>query len=182
LKFDYLQDEMGPDQTSQLSKIVKVLNEKPGLEIVLKEMGNGEDAVEKLASFLSRQEYLGLSHLDSLSEPQKQEILQLSIKDSLFVMWLDKKFHEPSPLESVQHKCIRYHGVNNLEQKLIGIRSARNAAIIQIFMESNIDPGRVVVDSTGELKLAAGGSPKYGITYVVDEDGGSDSVVTDDGQ
>jgi hypothetical protein len=164
LQFQYLQKDISENQHHNLKNLVKVLNQKPDLGIEFLQINNKEEEIENLALFKTKKEYFRIT-TDSVTEEQYNLIMKLSNKDSLFVYWVDKKIR-PQAYTSIQEKCVRYIGKDQLNQEVQQLMEQRNTSLLTYFAKKGIPTDRIkITNSKDDKKQAKKTIPRYVINF-----------------
>jgi Domain of Unknown Function (DUF748) len=170
VKFDYLSDSLTRKQQKNLSILAKVLKSKPELKIELIYHPAAQDEVEQLALFEAKKRYLmkidTIEEKDPTSEQVKQ-IESLSMNDSSFINYLNKKLLFEGSNTTVIEKCKRYVGKLRLQNRMNAIIASRRKLITEYLIEKQqLKPTSF---SLTDSKEKSDGVPQFEVKFGVEE-------------
>jgi len=166
--FNYLQTAVDENQQKQLDKLVKMLKDKLDLKLELIQVSSRGDEAEALAIYQTKKKYLGIA--DSTNE-QKQQINAINMNDSLFTKYVDSSLQTNSGFESVQEKCKRLIGKENLKASIGIIMQKRIDAVAAYLTQQQVSKDRVKIYSTDKLNDPnLGNAPKFVINVTAGDD------------
>jgi len=143
VSFDYLSDSLSNRQQRNLNMLGRVLKVKPELRIELLYLPGNSDELEMLAAFEAKKRYiLKIDTLreDEPNEAQLREIAALSINDSAFVDYLNRRLLFEGSLTTIE-KCKRYVGRRRLANRMEAIVTNRKKVITDYLLgEQQLPP------------------------------------------
>lgn len=171
IPFYYLQRSLTEKQLSNLDKVSKVLAGKQDFKVDLMQVSNDAEEAEWLAVFEMKKHYFNLQATDSLSENDHARVDGLSVKDSLFVQFVNQKTNNSNSLLSVQEKCVQFFGRENLVQKVSGYKQRRNNFLQQYLVnEKKLPASQIFITTNDSLGNATKNNiPRFVVNYNVAE-------------
>jgi Domain of Unknown Function (DUF748) len=169
VKFEYLSDSLSKKQQKNLGILAKVIKSKPELKIELIYHPAAQDELEQLAVFEAKKRYL--LKIDTIDEKdptsvQIKEIESLSINDSSFVSYLNKRLLFEGTATVVE-KCKRYVGKLRLTNKMNAIIANRRKLISEYLIEKQqLKP---TAFSITDSKDKSDGIPQFEVKFGVEE-------------
>ncbi|MFM9838157.1 MAG: DUF748 domain-containing protein [Cyclobacteriaceae bacterium] len=170
VKFEYLSDSLTKKQQKSLSILSKVIKSKPELKIELIYRPAAQDELEQLALFEAKKRYLmkidTIEEKDPTSEQVKQ-IESLSMNDSSFVNYLNKRLLFEGSTTTVIEKCKRYVGKIRLASRMNAIIANRRKLISEYLIEKQqLKP---TAFSITDSKDKSDGIPQFEVKFGVEE-------------
>lgn len=170
VKFEYLSDSLTKKQQKSLSILSKVIKSKPELKIELIYHPAAQDELEQLALFEAKKRYLmkidTIEEKDPTSEQVKQ-IESLSMNDSSFVNYLNKRLLFEGSSTTVIEKCKRYVGKIRLHNRMNAIIANRKKLISEYLIEKQqLKP---TAFSLSDSKDKSDGVPQFEVKFGVEE-------------
>ena len=169
IKFEYLSDSLSKKQQRNLSLLAKVIKQKPELKIELLYKAASPDELETLAAFEAKKRYL--LKIDTINEKdptaeQIKEIQSLSINDSLFVSYLNKRLLFAGSA-SVIEKCKRFVGKGRLNNRMQAIITRRKKMIVDYLASQQLKPTSFSISDATEK---SDGIPLFEVKFGVVEE------------
>jgi hypothetical protein len=176
MRFDYLQKQFDSRQMKSLDLIGRALTEKPELKVKLVQVASHNSEKELLALSLAKgifyKREIMQSPKDSLDVKDFKAIADISNKDSLFNLWLNRQLLPedvsgmPSQLKS--RKLIGDQVLNQEVEKLFAIR---NKLVMDYFAnEKQLDSTRILIlNTTDEDSAQFESTPRFTVEFVVEE-------------
>jgi Domain of Unknown Function (DUF748) len=169
IKFEYLSDSLSKKQQKNLSLLANVIKQKPELKVELFYTAASPDELETLAAFEAKKRYL--LKIDTIDEKdptalQIKEIESLSINDSLFVNYLNKRLLFAGSA-SVIEKCKRYVGKGRLNSRMQAIIARRKKLIIDYLTSQQLKP---ISFSIADATEKSDGIPLFEVKFNVVEE------------
>jgi len=165
LTWDTRQSSLYPFQDKFLLKIVDFLANDPGASIAVFPIHYAEKEKEYIGFYEAKKKYFLLTdpaQSKYFSENDSIRVDKMSVKDSLFVRYLDKHLQD-SMLFTVQEKCAAFVGTANIDSKFTRLNNDRERAFLQEF-EKGAVKNRVKIHA-GENTIPYNGFSCYRITY-----------------
>jgi len=176
IQFEYGQQSLTEKQMSQLKKVADMLTDKPDLVMELKQTLDLAKDLEYLTYFEAKKSFYGETRKspfpsDSLSKEDLIAISTMSVTDTAFLSYLNKKLKSTDPLTSTLEKCTRLLGneaLKNLQKKAMDKRNQSlgnyltvklNLPANRFTISTNADPAQVPEDKI----------PRYLISFTVPE-------------
>jgi hypothetical protein len=149
VSFDYMQFGLGQKQLNQLKPIVKMLENKKDVNVTFRQFTEPGVENEQVASLNARRMYWhsrnGGAMTDSLTRDQEMAIESLSIKDSMFVTWVDSIVGPSTTYIPIQEKVIKVCGHDNVNIVKRKLQDSRNRSVMNFFISEGADTSRVKV-------------------------------------
>ena len=172
--FNYLQKGLQENQQEQLKKLVKALKEKTDLKLELIQVSSQSDEAEALAVYQVKKKYLGIA--DS-TQDQQQQINAVNINDSIFTRYVDSTLQTNTGFESVQEKCKRIIGKENLQASIAVIMQQRIDAISNYLIQQQVPKDRFMIHNTDKPNDPnLGNEPKFVVNISVGNDAGTNNT------
>lgn len=170
VSFDYLSDSLTNRQRRNLTMLGRVLKVKPELRINLHYLPGSTDELNLLAAYEAKKRYI--LKIDTLREDepnaaQLKEIEALSINDSAFVNYLNRRLLFEGSLSPIE-KCKRYVGRRRLTNKMEAIVSNRRRLVNDyLSTEQQLSPEAFTF--VDEPDRSSDGLPMFEVTFDVYE-------------
>jgi len=165
LKWNMRQTSLSSDQEKFVKKIADFLVENPEAHITVDPVYYAEKEKEYIAFFEAKKKYFLSSNNQpsvSFGEPDSLKVDRMSIKDSLFVDYLNDKLRD-SLLFTIQEKCWKYIGSNTIDQGYVQLNVERKKKFISYFRERHVE-NRVKIEP-GKSSIPYNGFSFYKIHY-----------------
>ncbi|MEO6904333.1 MAG: DUF748 domain-containing protein [Bacteroidia bacterium] len=157
--------ELMPDNQKFVDNLIDFLKNNPTASIVVEPVEYFEKENEYIAFFEAKKEYFIKKNnikLDSFSEDDSSKVEKISIKDSLFVQYLDNNTKNKL-LFTIQEKCRALIGEKLIESKYRALIKAREEHFISFFKKEGLND-RVKI-KPDIRKIPFNGFSYYKITY-----------------
>jgi hypothetical protein len=165
LKWHMRQSSLRPDQEKFVNKMVDFLINNPEASIAVYPMQYAEKEKEYIEFFEAKKKYF-LSSKDKnarfLNEDDSLKVDKMSVKDSLFVHYLNKQVRD-TMLFTIQDKCYYFIGSDIINAKFKRLNKEREDAFMLDFKNKAVET-RVKI-YTGENNIPYNGFSFYKITY-----------------
>lgn len=164
LKWVMRKSELNPPQEKFIKKMADFLEDNPNAFIVVKSELYTEREKEYILFFETKKQFYLSSNkmsLKNLSDRDSARIEKLSIKDSTFTYYLNRKAGRD--LHTVQEKCKRVIKETTIDQKLKQLTQARKNLFLSYFKEKGVD-GRVKMEAA-KSTVPFNGFSLYRINY-----------------
>ncbi len=163
LKWHMRQSSLLPDQEKFANTIVDFLIKNPDASIAVYPMLYSDKEKEYIQFFEAKKKYFLLSNeKHSLSEEDSLKVDKMSVKDSVFVHYLNKKMNNTG-LFTIQEKCNKFIGPTIINAKFNQLNKAREDAFMLLFKKKTVQ-NRVKI-YTGENHIPYNGFSFYKIVY-----------------
>jgi hypothetical protein len=165
LKWQMRQNSLLPDQEKFINKMVDFLIHNPEATIAVHPMQYAEKEKEHIQFFEAKKKYVLLSENKKglfLTKDDSLNVDKMSIKDSLFVQYLNKKAGG-SKLFTIQEKCNKFIGSAIVDAKFTQLNKEREDAFMLDFKKKALET-RVKI-YPGENNIPYNGFSFYKITY-----------------
>jgi hypothetical protein len=165
LKWGLRQGALTPDQEKFIATIVDFLKTNPEASITVYPMQYAEKEKERILFFEAKKKYFFLSTNNNskiLSEGDSLKIDKMSVKDSLFVHYLNKKVND-TMLFTIQGKCTKFVGSALIDSRFKQLNKEREGAFLLNFKNNAVE-NRVKMHA-GENTIPYNGFSFYKITY-----------------
>ena len=176
IKFDYGQESLSEKQMSHLKKLTDMLNDKPELVMEMKQTLDLAKDLEYLTYFEAKKQFYFQTrnkHFpgDSLAREDLLAINMLSITDTAFQAYLNKKINSMDPLVSTLDKCTKFIGAETLKNLQTTRLAGRNQALVQyLITKLNLPATRFVISTNPDpAQVPEDKIPRYLISYSVPE-------------
>jgi hypothetical protein len=176
IKFDYGQESLTEKQLSNLKKIADMLNDKPELLMDLKQTLDPAKDLENLTFFQAKKRFYTETRkspfpADSISKDDLVSINTMSVTDTAFLSYLNKKVNVTDPLVSTLEKCTSFLGAENLKNLQKANLDKRNRSIGNyLTTKLNLPPNRFSISTnTDATQVPEDKIPRYLISYTVPE-------------
>ncbi len=132
--------DLGKEQIRFINKTADFLKDNPTATITIHPIIFEEKEKEYIALYEARKKYymLNVKNNHEFTEEDSIAINKLSIKDALFVKYLNQQTKD-SMLFTVQDKCIRLIGSNTINAKFTQLNNEREKQFRSAFSENGID-------------------------------------------
>ena len=169
IQFNYLDTEIGKYQIKSLDPLSKILKQKEELNYMLIQLVDTVEEIDYYAASEAKKIYYAREIRNT--EPEKiefdeevmSEINAISIKDSLFINWVDEIMSFKESYIPVQKKCRLLIGETIAKEAVLKLISLRQETIVKYFNEKGIAPGRLTFGTLNDLVKQEGGSNSYAI-------------------
>jgi hypothetical protein len=156
---------LSPQQEKFIEEMAEFLKENPDAVITVqpnqysvkeKEYALFYEAKKKYYLFINKQE------AKSFNESDSKKVDKMSVKDSLFVLYLDKQINGAG-IPTIQEKCARLIGSPRLNTKLSQLYKERQKVFLSIFEEYGVE--KQVQFQKGKTTIPYNGFSFYKIDY-----------------
>ncbi|MGZ3883717.1 MAG: DUF748 domain-containing protein [Bacteroidia bacterium] len=154
-----------PDHIKFVGKVVDFLKDNPAASIVVSPVEYAEKEKEYITFFEAKKKYYLRSHQKSsaqFSEEDSANVEKMSVKDSMFVHYLDKRINTKM-MFTTQEKCAAFIGQHTVQHKFMELMKKREEIFRNYFTEAGVE-GRVRIRSSVD-KVPFDGFSYYKITY-----------------
>jgi hypothetical protein len=165
LKWNMRQGSLMSGQEKFIGTMVEYLIDNPEATVAVYPMPYTEKEKEHILFFEARKKYFISSQGRNASEISGEDsvkIDKMSVKDSLFVHYLNKKVHD-TMLFTMQEKCYSFIGPAIVDARFRQLTKEREEAFMQPFVQKGVQ-GRVKMHP-GENKIPYNGFSFYKIAY-----------------
>jgi hypothetical protein len=165
LKWEMRQSALLLKQEKFINKMAGFLEENPEAIIAVYPMQYAEKEKEYIQFFEAKKKYFLLSNdkkAQFFSESDSQKVEKMSVKDSLFVQYLNKQLQD-TMLFTIQDKCIKFISQNSINDKFKLMNKAREDAFMLQFKKKGLE-NRVKMHP-GENSVPYNGFSFYKIVY-----------------
>jgi len=165
LKWQMRQISLLPDQERFIKKITNFMKKSPEASISVYPMIYAEKEKEYILFFEAKKKYFLLSKgikNKVLSKDDSLKIEKMSIKDSVFVKYLNKRA-DKALMFTVQDKCINFVGLSYINAKFNEMNQKRKEAFLSGFKDNDIE-NRVKIYKGGNT-IPFNGFSFYKIEY-----------------
>jgi hypothetical protein len=176
IQFDSGQDRLTEKQMSHLKKLADMLNDKPELTMELKQTIDLPSDLENLTYFEARKKYYSETRNkqfqgDSIPQADLLAINTLSVTDTAFLSYLNKKLGIKDPLVSTLEKCTRLLGADNLKKLQQAKLDQRNSSLSSYLTSKLSLPANrfSVINNSDPKQVPDDKIPRYLITYTTPE-------------
>jgi len=134
-RFDYLETEVGSDQSKSLDALAKILQNKEELNIKFIQIVDTLREANAFAMFEIKKRYYAQKVVNKrvedleINETIIEDIKHISTRDSLFVYWLDETLLLDNRQIPVQKKCRILVGIKKVQDYAIELIAKRQEAI-----------------------------------------------------
>jgi len=158
------QHSLLPDQEKFVNTMVEFLVKNPDASVSVYPMPYTEKEKEYILFFEAKKKYFLLSKEKNspFSENDSLKVDKMSVKDSLFVQYLNKKVNNKM-LFTIQEKCNKFIGSDIINAKFKNLTKEREAAFMLDFKKNGVQ-NRVKIAS-GENTIPYNGFSYYKIAY-----------------
>ena len=165
LKWMMRQASLLPDQDKFVNKMADFLVENPSASIVVSPMLYIEKEKEYIRFYQAKKKYF-LSSKDKngplFSKDDSLNVDKMSVKDSLFVHYLNKQVNDNS-LFTIEDKCNKFVGSAMVNAKFDQLNKERKESFISPFKKKNVE-NRVKIN-LAESSIPYNGYSFYKIVY-----------------
>jgi hypothetical protein len=165
IKWETRHSSLLPVQDKLIEKMADFLLENPDASITVYPQQYAIKEKEYILFFEAKKKYFLITNnknAQSFSEEDSMKVDKLSVKDSLFVHYLDKQIND-SMIFSIQEKCTRTIDSAFVNTKFEQLNKERKNSFISYFREREVEK-RVKI-STGENVIPYNGFSFYKIEY-----------------
>ncbi len=165
LKWEMRQRSLLPDQEKFVNKMVDFLITNPDASITVYPMPYAEKEKEYILFFESKRKYFLLSkdkNAQFLSKNDSLKVDKMSVKDSLFVHYLNKHM-DHKMMFTIQEKCNNYVGSAFIDAQYKKLNKERENSFMSYFIKKNVN-NRVKI-FTSENNIPYNGFSFFKIVY-----------------
>jgi hypothetical protein len=163
LKWDMRQGALLPDQEKFVTKMADFLSHNPEASIAVYPMQYAEKEKEHILFFEAKKKYfLSNKKAQSLSEGDSVKVNKMSVKDSMFVLYLNKHNND-SMLFTIQEKCAKLIGPAVIYTKYNHLSHTREDAFMSYFKKKSVE--KLVTIYPTENCIPYNGFSFYKIVY-----------------
>jgi hypothetical protein len=165
LKWEMRQSALLPDQEKFVKEMVNFLIQNPEASIAVYPLQYKEKEKEQILFFEAKKKYflsINQRNVQSLDEDDSLKVDKMSVKDSLFTQYLNKKVSD-TMLFTVQDKCYRLIGSAIVNSKFEVLSKDREAAFMSYFMKKGVE-SRVKINNAENI-IPYNGFSFYKIVY-----------------
>lgn len=165
LKWEMRKSSLLGNQERFIDKMVKFLKDNPAASIAVYPQLYAEKEKEYILFFEAKKKYYLLSQNKkgtSFSEEDSLNVDKMSVKDSLFVHFLNKKVGK-TMLFTIQSKCLKFIGSAIIDSKFKQLNKDRKSTFMSNFKEKAV--GNLVTIYTGKNTIPYNGFSFYKIAY-----------------
>jgi len=165
LRWEMRQSSLSSDQKKFLRRLADFLLENPKVFLTIKQSVYVEKEKEYILLYEAKKRYYlhkNKKKTENLTEDDEEEIERMSIKDSLFVNYLNERADQKL-LFTVQDKCMVLIGEDNVNSKFSRLIKDRETVFLNYFKEKEL-AGRIRINSL-EDKIPYNGFSSYRIDY-----------------
>jgi hypothetical protein len=165
IQFNFLETEIGKYQLKSLEPLSKVLEQKEELNFQFIQVVDTLKEIDFYTTTEARKIYYARKIKDTAPEnivfndAVIHEVNAISIKDSLFITWMDETMHFENKYLPVQKKCGLLIGETIARERVLALMELRQQNIINYFvLEKNIHPERITFGTPADIAKTAGES------------------------
>lgn len=163
LKWKIRQATMERNQEKFMNKMADFLKDNNDASIIVYPIQYADKEKENILFFEAKKKYFLLSNkLNSISKDDSIKVDKMSVKDSLFVKYLNKHLKD-SMLFTIQEKCSKFIGPGIVSSRFKQLNDEREAAFILHFKEKAVE-NRVKI-YTAENTIPYNGFSFFKIVY-----------------
>ena len=165
LKWNMRHSKLEPNQQNFIEKIADFLVENPKEHISVHPQLYSLKEKEYILLFEAKKKYyLHVKNINahSFTEDDEEEVDEMSIKDSLFIHYLNKAVNDPM-IFSVQEKCEKLLNSSIVNDKLKELKKERITAFMAYFKEKGLEKQIKIYDSQNVIPY--NGFSFYKIVY-----------------
>ena len=165
LRWEMRQNTLSEDQDKFLRNLSGFLLENPGVSLNINQSVHAEKEKEYILLYEAKKRYYLSKHKkggDRLTTQEEEEIAFMSIKDSLFIDFLDRQTKQPL-LFTIQDKCLALIGEKKVDLKFMQLLKDRESAFLNYFKDRQI-ANRIKI-MPREDKIPYNGFSFYRIDY-----------------
>jgi hypothetical protein len=167
IRFEYLSDSLTKKQEKNLSLLTRVLKQKPELKIELVYKPAHPDEKEMLAAFEAKKRYIlkiDSTRDDVPTTAQLKQIEELSINDSAFVHYLDRRLLFEGSAPAIE-KCKRFVGKRRLDNEMETIINNRKKLMTDyLASQEELKPESYEIVDAGENDISVG-VPQFEVKF-----------------
>ncbi|HEX5003342.1 MAG TPA: DUF748 domain-containing protein [Bacteroidia bacterium] len=149
LKFDYLQNSLTEKQFKQIDPLITIMKNKPELSVTIRQLTEPAKEEEQWAFIRAREIYFhsisGEPVSETLSTEQMAQLNKLTIKDSLFVSWVDSILGPSYKIVPIQQKVVQLAGVDSTRQAVKQLQENRNLSLKNHLFAAGADSSRLKI-------------------------------------
>jgi len=176
IKFEYGQPSLTEKQMSHLKKLADMLIDKPELVMEMKQTLDPAKDLEYLTGFEAKKRFYSETRnkqfpRDSLTKEDLLAINTMSVTDTLFLAYLNKKLNITDPLVSTLEKCTLLIGAETLKDLQKARMDKRNQSLGNyLTTKLNLPSSRFVISTnTDPAQVPEDKIPRYLFSYSVPE-------------
>ncbi|MEI7491266.1 MAG: DUF748 domain-containing protein [Bacteroidota bacterium] len=165
LKWEMRQTELQPEQKKFIGKMVDFLKKNPEASIAVYPVQYSEKEKEYIRFFEAKKKYfLIINNISGhiISEHDSLMIDKMSVKDSLFVQYLNKH-HDNALVFTIQEKCNNFVGPDFINSRFNQLNKKRENVFLSQFRIKSVE-NRVKIHA-GENDIPYNGFSFYKIAY-----------------
>ena len=165
LQWEMRQSSLLPNQEKFVNKMVDFLIHNPEASIAVYPMQYAEKEKEYIRFFEAKKKYFLLSkdkNAQFLSDEDSLKVDKMSVKDSLFVQYLNKQVND-TMLFTIQEKCNSFIGSALVDKRFKQLNKEREDAFMLFFKKKALEK-RVKIH-TGENNIPYNGFSFFKIVY-----------------
>lgn len=164
-KWQMRQSPVPDNQEKFIERMADFLVENPGASITVHPQQYAIKEKEYILFFEAKKKYFLLSNninKESFSEEDSEKVAKMSVKDSLFVHYLNKQVND-SMLFTIQDKCSKLIDSGIINAKFKQLNTERENAFISYFKKREVE--KQITISRGENIIPYNGFSFYKIEY-----------------
>jgi len=165
MKWEMRNSSLAPDQEKFIKRMADFLKKNPEASITVYPQLYTLKEKEYILFFEAKKRYFQATNRkkgQSLSEKDSIFVERMSIKDHLFINYLNKQLND-SMLFTVQDKCSRLIGERKINRKFKQLKDERESAFISYFKKKEVEKRVKITD--GESVIPYDGYSFYKIKY-----------------
>jgi hypothetical protein len=170
VQFNYLETDIGKYQLKSLEPLSRVLNQKEELNFQFIQLVDTLKEIDFYTTTEARKIYyarnIRKTEIDNIVFDQEtlDEVNAISVKDSLFINWIDETMHFENKYLPVQKKCGFMIGESRAKEAVLALIALRQENILNYFVvENGIVPERITFGAPADLANTESGSAGYTI-------------------
>lgn len=163
IKWKIRQTTLDRNQQKFIIRIADFLKKDTTATLDVYPMQYAEKEKESILLFESKKKYyMGINKKNILSKDDSLKVEMMSIKDSLFVKYLDKYCHD-SMLFTIQEKSVQFIGNDIVNRKYKQLNNEREATFLYHFKDKGVE--KCIKIKTAENTIPYNGLSFYKIVY-----------------
>ena len=165
LKWEMRQHEVTHKQEMFIERMAEFLDKNQEASIQVTPMTYSDKEKEYILFYEAKKKYyLAMNDLKkgNFSESDSEKVNKMSVKDSLFVDYLNKQIND-SMVFTIQEKCTRLVNPSQLKSSLNTLLSERESTFMNYFKEKNVDKRVRLLSAKNEIPY--NGFSYYKIEY-----------------
>lgn len=173
IRFDYIQQRPSDAQLKNLDLVAKVIEEKPGISVELTQAYKMEVEKETWAVAEMKKRYFLQAQKrlinDTVTVEQWDSIKQISVTDSMFVLYCNEAVRNVNPLSTIQSKCRMAIGEKVLSQHALSLATARNQFVFDYLTKvKKVSIQKIKMGTIKDNEEFADGLGKFLINFFAD--------------